>query len=87
MAQQTSRRSFLGLSALGLAAAVAPGELVGPAVAASQPENERSNIHPVISVWVLSNSNSNGLVQVERDFQRRAEEVVPLHYGVEPGSR
>ena len=33
MAQQTSRRSFLGISALGLAAAVAPDELVGPAQA------------------------------------------------------
>ncbi len=54
MAQQTSRRSFLGISALGLAAAVAPDELVGPAVAASEPENQRSNIHPDISVWVTS---------------------------------
>lgn len=32
MAHPTSRRSFLGISALGLAAAVAPGELVRPAV-------------------------------------------------------
>src|SRR5260370_20022563 len=54
MAQRTSRRSFFGLSALGLAAAVAPGDLVQPAVAASEPENERSNIHPDISVWVMS---------------------------------
>jgi len=54
MAQQTSRRSFLGISALGLAAAVAPDELVGPAVAASEPENQRSNIHPDISVRVTS---------------------------------
>ena len=54
MAHPTSRRSFLGISALGLATAVAPGELVRPAVAASQPENQRSNIHPDISVWVTS---------------------------------
>jgi hypothetical protein len=54
MAQQTSRRSFLGFSALGLAAPVSPGDLVRTAVAASEPENERSNIHPDISVWVTS---------------------------------
>ena len=60
MAQQTSRRSFLGLSALGLAAAVSPADRVRTAVAASQPENERSNIHPnisvlpSISVWLTS---------------------------------
>ena len=54
MAQQTSRRSFLGLSGLGLAAAFSPGDLVRTAVGAREPENQRSNIHPDISVWVRS---------------------------------
>src|ERR1017187_7766471 len=54
MTRQTSRRSFLGLSALGLAAAVAPGKLVRPAAAASRPGNETSNVTPEISVWVTA---------------------------------
>jgi len=54
MTRQTSRRGFLGLSALGLAAVVAPGELVLPAAAASEPGNETSNVSPEISVWVTS---------------------------------
>jgi len=54
MTLQTSRRSFLGLSALGLAAAVAPGELVRPAAAVSEPENDASNVSPEISVWVTA---------------------------------
>ena len=54
MTLQTSRRSFLGLSALGLAAAIAPGELVRPAAAVSEPENDASNVSPEISVWVTA---------------------------------
>ena len=54
MARQTSRRSFIGLSALGLAAAVAPGELVRPAAAVSEPKNGTSNVSPEISIWVTS---------------------------------
>jgi glucosylceramidase len=52
--QQTSRRNFLGLSALGLAAAVAPGDLLQPAAAASDLGNEHSRIGSEISVWVTS---------------------------------
>jgi glucosylceramidase len=54
MTRPTSRRSFLELSALGLAAAVVPGELVWPAVAETEPPNESSNASPEISVWVTS---------------------------------
>ena len=49
MAQQTSRRSFLGLSALGLAAAVAPGELVGPAQRASPKTSGQISIRIFLS--------------------------------------
>jgi len=52
--QQTSRRNFLGLSAMGLAAVVAPGELLQPAAAASDLANEHSRIGSEISVWVTS---------------------------------
>jgi glucosylceramidase len=51
---QTSRRDFLGLSALGLAAAVAPGDLLQPAAAASDLASENSRIGSEISVWVTS---------------------------------
>jgi len=54
MAQQTSRRNFLGLSALGMAAAVVPGDLLAPAFAESEPAHPPSNISPEISVWVTS---------------------------------
>jgi glucosylceramidase len=54
MTPLTSRRSFLGLSALGLAAAVSPGEFVRSAAAISDPEEEPSNVNPEISVWVTS---------------------------------
>jgi glucosylceramidase len=54
MAHQTSRRNFLGLSALGLAAAVAPGEPLRLAAAVSEPASETSNIGSEISIWVTS---------------------------------
>lgn len=54
MTQQTSRRDFLGLSALGLAAAVAPGDLLQPAAAAGDLADQNSRIGSEISVWVTS---------------------------------
>ncbi|MGD1022060.1 MAG: glycoside hydrolase family 30 beta sandwich domain-containing protein [Candidatus Sulfotelmatobacter sp.] len=63
MTSQSSRRSFLGLSALGLAAAVAPNELIGPAAAMTGLGNETSKtnldqgpdkIGREISIWVTS---------------------------------
>jgi glucosylceramidase len=54
MTRQTSRRGFLGLSALGLAAAVTPYESVRPAAPVSEFENETSRVSPEISVWVTS---------------------------------
>jgi glucosylceramidase len=56
MTNPTSRRSFLGISALGLAAAIVP-EVVWPAAAATAnlaSGNERSNSSPQISIWVTS---------------------------------
>jgi glucosylceramidase len=54
MTNQTSRRSFLGISALGLAAAVVP-DVVRPAAAAvTGSGNEMSNSSPEISIWVTS---------------------------------
>lgn len=52
--QQTSRRDFLGLSALGLAAAVPPSDLLQPAAAASDLADKKSRIGSEISVWVTS---------------------------------
>jgi glucosylceramidase len=54
MNRKTSRRKFLGLSALGLAAAVAPGELMRPAAATSEPANKDPNLGSEISVWVTA---------------------------------
>jgi glucosylceramidase len=55
MARKTSRRKFLGLSALGLAAAAAPGSLVRPnGAAASEPANESPNAGSEISSWVTA---------------------------------
>src|SRR5580692_10679328 len=52
---ETSRRDFLGISALGLAAAVTPKEKVPPpAAAATGPENQTSKGSSVISIWVTS---------------------------------
>jgi glucosylceramidase len=56
MTNQPSRRSFLGISALGLAAAVLP-DVVGPASAATiEPATvtEPSINNPEISIWVTS---------------------------------
>jgi hypothetical protein len=56
MTAQTSRRTFLGISALGLAAAVVP-DVVRPAAAATANPaygNEMSNSSPEISIWVTS---------------------------------
>jgi glucosylceramidase len=54
MTPKTSRRKFLGLSALGLAAAVTPGELIRPAAAAIEPANENTSVSPEIAVWVTA---------------------------------
>jgi glucosylceramidase len=57
MTNQTSRRSFLGISALGLAAAVVP-QVVQSVAAAEKPASgsERSNRSPQISIWVTSDN-------------------------------
>src|ERR1700734_2810827 len=53
MKNETSRRDFLGISALGLAAAVTPKDNVPPpAAAATAPENQTSKAGSVISIWV-----------------------------------
>jgi glucosylceramidase len=54
MTRKTSRRSFLELSALGLAAVVAPRELVPPVIAASGPGKAGPNAGSDISIWVTS---------------------------------
>jgi glucosylceramidase len=54
MTRRTSRRSFLEISALGLAAAVVPGELVRPVAAKGQSGNKTSNPIQDISVWVTA---------------------------------
>src|SRR5580704_12280380 len=54
MTRKTSRRKFLGLSALGLAAAAAPGGLVRPAGAVSELANETPTVGPEIFVWVTA---------------------------------
>jgi len=54
MAGQTSRRSFLELSALGLAAVVAPSAFVPSAAAVSEPKNDTRKVGPEISIWVTS---------------------------------
>jgi glucosylceramidase len=54
MTRQTSRRSFLELSALGLVAVVAPSDVVPRAAAETGSGKETSNVSPAISVWVTS---------------------------------
>ena len=54
MARRTSRRDFLELSAFGLAAAVTPTELTRPAAAFAEPQADRSNPQPEITVQVTS---------------------------------
>jgi glucosylceramidase len=54
MTRQTSRRGFLELSALGIAAAVVPSEPGHPVLAASQSGSQVANVRPEISVWVTS---------------------------------
>jgi glucosylceramidase len=54
MARKTSRRHFLGLSALGLAAAAAPGGLIRPTAAVGDAANEDSNVNPEIALWVTA---------------------------------
>ena len=56
MVRQTSRRSFIGLSALGLVAAVVPSDGVHTASAVTGLGSETSNISPEISIWVTSDN-------------------------------
>src|ERR1700688_2735444 len=52
MTNPTSRRSFLGISALGLAAAIVP-DVIHPAAAVTATPS-KSNSSPQISIWVTS---------------------------------
>jgi glucosylceramidase len=54
MAGATSRRSFLGISALGLVAAIAPGEVVPLAAVGTAPINGTPEVGSEISSWVTS---------------------------------
>ena len=54
MTGQSSRRDFLGLSALGWAAAMAPKEAVGEAASWAGTENETPTVGAEISTWVTS---------------------------------
>jgi glucosylceramidase len=50
MSKNTSRREFLGISALGMMAAVAPGNVLS----STEPKNQRTTAGSEISVWVTS---------------------------------
>ncbi len=54
MTNQTSRRSFLGISAMGLAATIVPDVLSPEAASATSSAKEMSNKSPEISIWVTS---------------------------------
>ena len=54
MKNETSRRDFLGISALGLAAAVAPPNILRRAAEVGGPAEETSGDASEISVWVTS---------------------------------
>jgi glucosylceramidase len=54
MTGQSSRRDFLGMSALGLAAAMAPRRAAGKAASSGGPANETPKLGAEISIWVTS---------------------------------
>jgi glucosylceramidase len=54
MTMQSSRRDFLGISALGVAASMAPKDAVRQAAAMAVPGNETPNLGAQISIWVTS---------------------------------
>src|SRR5271169_876482 len=54
MTSQTSRRSFLELSALGLVAAIAPSDVIQPAAVVTGSGSQTPNIGSEISIWVTS---------------------------------
>ena len=58
MAGQSSRRDFLGLSALGLAAAMARKNAVGQVASLGGPLNETPKVGAEISIWVTSAKNA-----------------------------
>ncbi|MDP9160842.1 MAG: glycosyl hydrolase [Acidobacteriota bacterium] len=54
MPRKTSRRNFLGLSAVGLATAAAPKQLFGAASKLSALQGDTSNVSSEISMWVTA---------------------------------
>ena len=54
MKRPTSRRNFLELSALGLAAAAVSGDLTRPATAATEAEQAAAPASPEISGWATA---------------------------------
>ena len=65
MTNQTSRRSFLGISAMGLVAAVAP-DLARPAAVLAGSENQMGKSGSDISVRVTSGDERLRFVQADR---------------------
>jgi glucosylceramidase len=90
MTMQSSRRDFLGISALGLAAAIAPIEAVEEAPA-PEPGTETPNVGAEISVWVTSGeerfaaaprakwvpaSSSPGTDQIQLDPSKKFQDIL-----------
>jgi glucosylceramidase len=92
MTLQSSRRDFLGISALGLAAAVVtPAETLPPAPAAAAPQKESPNVGAEISVWVTSGeerfaaasrvkwgpaSSAPGVDQIQLDPSKKFQDIL-----------
>jgi glucosylceramidase len=91
MTMQTSRRNFLGFSALSLAAAIAPKEAVRQAAALTGPGNKPPNIGAEISIWVTSGEErfaaapraiwgpireTPGADQIQLDPSRKFQEIL-----------
>ena len=91
MTTQSSRRDFLGISALGLAAAIAPKEAVRQAPGMTGAGNEAPNVGSEISAWVTSGeerfaaaprakwipaSTSAGTDQIQLDPSKKFQDIL-----------
>lgn len=86
MGRRTSRRDFLELSALGLAAAVTSTELTRPAVAFSEPQADRPNPRPEITVQVTSD-DQRFVTAPSLAWTQTAEEPAADSIRLNPGTK
>jgi glucosylceramidase len=86
MTKPTSRRSFLELTALGLAAAVTPSDVAKAALAADPHDYDGSNVNPEISIWETAGDERFAAAPKAR-WSSASQSPAAEHIRLKPGTK